>query len=229
MPCCSSCLQCPINKACELQQALILSAAQPSELRAWRLQSHRQRITWSIRTLAAFAVSAATEDKKGVVHFPPQADCPDLATIMATLLSALQVLQVVTQLMLSCTAATLLNSHNGNFCSFGHWKPLVLSWSSVYHHNAQYTKILCVIKETGTAVTCFSCLHVSCLSAQRGMCTDACWREARSSGLKHSWHAFKCSKLLPPHLQHCMTPYTLPESIPTAIFTRNADLLHVSS
>ena len=75
-------------------QALILSAAQPSELRAWRLQSHRQRIAWSMRTLAAFAMAAATEDKKGVVHFPPQADCPDLATIMATLLSALQVLQV---------------------------------------------------------------------------------------------------------------------------------------
>ncbi|KAL3163366.1 hypothetical protein ABBQ32_009754 [Trebouxia sp. C0010 RCD-2024] len=75
------------------KKALILSAAQPSELRAWRLQSHRQRIVWSMRALAAFADAAATEDKNGVVHFPPQADCPDLATIMATLLSALQVLQ----------------------------------------------------------------------------------------------------------------------------------------
>lgn len=86
---------------CALQQALILSAAQPSELRAWRLQSHRQRILWSIRALAAFAVAAATEDKNGVVHFPPQADCPDLATVMATLLSALEVLQVLKPLDLS--------------------------------------------------------------------------------------------------------------------------------
>lgn len=53
-------------------------------------------MVWSMRTLAAFAVTAATEDKKGVVHFPPQPDCPDLATIMATLLCALQVLQVGT-------------------------------------------------------------------------------------------------------------------------------------
>ena len=54
-----------------------------------------------MRTLGAFAAAAATEDKKGVVHFPPQADCPDLATIMATLLSALQVLQVNTALLLA--------------------------------------------------------------------------------------------------------------------------------
>jgi hypothetical protein len=75
-------------------QALILSAAQPSELRAWRLHSHRHRITWSMRTLAAFAAAAATEDRKGVLHSPSQPDCPDLATIIAILLSAKQVLQV---------------------------------------------------------------------------------------------------------------------------------------
>ena len=59
-----------------------------------------------MRTLAAFAVTAATEDKKGVVHFPPQPDCPDLATIMATLLCALQVLQVETALLCSCMSAS---------------------------------------------------------------------------------------------------------------------------
>ncbi len=75
-------------------QALILSAAQPSELRAWRLHSHRHRITWSMRTLAAFAAAAATEDRKGVLHSPSQPDCLDLATIIAILLSAKQVLQV---------------------------------------------------------------------------------------------------------------------------------------
>lgn len=84
---------CAQSKSATLQ-ALILSAAQPSELRAWRLHSHEQRISWSMRIMAAFAAAAAAEDKKGVLHFPPQADCPDLATIMATLLSALQVLQV---------------------------------------------------------------------------------------------------------------------------------------
>ena len=75
-------------------QALILSAAQPSELRAWRLHSHCHRIIWSMRTLAAFAAAAATEDRKGVLHSPSQPDCPDLATIIAILLSAKQVLQV---------------------------------------------------------------------------------------------------------------------------------------
>ena len=47
-----------------------------------------------MRTMAAFAAAAATEDKKGVLHFPPQSNCPDLATVMATLLAALQILQV---------------------------------------------------------------------------------------------------------------------------------------
>lgn len=75
-------------------QALILSAAQPSELKAWRLHSHRQRVTWSLRTLAAFAQAAATEDRRGVLHSPAQPDCPDLATIIATLLSTKLVLQV---------------------------------------------------------------------------------------------------------------------------------------
>ena len=79
---------------CNTVQALILSAAQPSELRAWRLHSHRHRIIWSMRTLAAFAAAAATEDRKGVLHSPSQPDCPDLATIIAILLSAKQVLQV---------------------------------------------------------------------------------------------------------------------------------------
>ena len=78
----------------DLLQALILSAAQPSELKAWRLHSHRQRITWSLRTLAAFAGAAATEDRRGVLHSPTQPDCPDLATIIATLLSTKLVLQV---------------------------------------------------------------------------------------------------------------------------------------
>ena len=72
----------------------MLSAAQPSELRAWRLHSHRQRITWSLRTLAAFAAAAATEDKRGILHYPPQPDCPDLATVIAILLSSLLVLKV---------------------------------------------------------------------------------------------------------------------------------------
>ena len=79
---------------CNTIQALILSAAQPSELRAWRLHSHRHRIIWSMRTLAAFAAAAATEDRKGVLHSPSQPDCPDLATIIAILLSAKLVLQV---------------------------------------------------------------------------------------------------------------------------------------
>ncbi|KAL0042321.1 hypothetical protein WJX77_009031 [Trebouxia sp. C0004] len=81
------------NAPVNTKKALILSAAQPSELRAWRLHSHRNRITWSIRTLAAFAAAAATEDRKGVLHSPSQPDCPDLATIIALLLSAKQVLQ----------------------------------------------------------------------------------------------------------------------------------------
>ena len=83
-----------LRNLCNLIQALILSAAQPSELRAWRLHSHRHRITWSMRTLASFAAAAATEDRKGVLHSPSQPDCPDLATIIAILLSAKQVLQV---------------------------------------------------------------------------------------------------------------------------------------
>ena len=47
-----------------------------------------------MRTLAAFAAAAATEDRKGVLHSPSQPDCPDLATIIAILLSAKLVLQV---------------------------------------------------------------------------------------------------------------------------------------
>ena len=47
-----------------------------------------------MRTLAGFAVAASTEDKKGVLHNPSQPDCPDLATVIATLLSSLLVLQV---------------------------------------------------------------------------------------------------------------------------------------
>ncbi|KAA6422267.1 MAG: hypothetical protein FRX49_07737 [Trebouxia sp. A1-2] len=81
------------NAPVNTKKALILSAAQPSELRAWRLHSHRQRIIWSMRTMAAFAAAAATEDRKGVLHSPSQPNCPDLATIIAILLSAKQVLQ----------------------------------------------------------------------------------------------------------------------------------------
>lgn len=47
-----------------------------------------------MRTLAAFAAAAATEDNKGIIHNPPQADCPDVATVLAVLLSAQLVLQV---------------------------------------------------------------------------------------------------------------------------------------
>lgn len=82
-----------LNPWC-LQQALIAAAAQPSELRAWHVHSHRHRIEWSMRTLAAFAAAAATEDKKGIIHDPPQADCPDVATVLAVLLSAQLVLKV---------------------------------------------------------------------------------------------------------------------------------------
>ena len=70
-----------------------------------------------MRTLAAFAAAAASEDKKGVVHFPPQADCPDLATIMATLLSALQVLQVGYSSTCSCRQQLLQSCGNGYFFS----------------------------------------------------------------------------------------------------------------
>lgn len=85
------------NAPVNTKKALILSAAQPSELRAWRLHSHCHRIIWSMRTLAAFAAAAATEDRKGVLHSPSQTDCPDLATIIAILLSAKQVLQDFTR------------------------------------------------------------------------------------------------------------------------------------
>ena len=47
-----------------------------------------------MRTLAAFAAAAANEDRKGIVHDPPQADCPDVATVLAVLLSAQLVLKV---------------------------------------------------------------------------------------------------------------------------------------